>query len=137
MARVLLCGAVSDYDNPFDWQEEVGGEYDDHDFVNPYQIGDDYDDAYDHADEIMNGVVDELSDVDGVLVRWEDDAFLVGAVVYMREMHRRGKPVVIWYDGVRDTMQIPLQWMMDSQHSDRDTAIRVLLGLCGDTSIVR
>ncbi|AGM11382.1 hypothetical protein M199_gp052 [Halogranum tailed virus 1] len=132
---IMVCGATT-YDDPFGWQEDVSDEYPDYDFINPYQIGDDVDDPYDNPDEIMEPVVDKMKDVDGLLVSWQDDAFLVGAVVYMYEAFKRDIPIVIWYQGKRDKMQIPLSWMMHSYHSDRDTAIRVLLARLGDKSVL-
>lgn len=136
MSKILICGAIDNFDNPFSWQGDLEEDepFSRHEFVNPYDIGDDVEDPYANPEKIMEPVVEQVTDaVDGVLVSWEDDAFLVGAVVYMREAHRRGIPVVLWYQGSRDKMQIPISWMTRSYHQDRDTAIRVLLSLTGDT----
>jgi hypothetical protein len=136
MSKILICGAIDNFDNPFSWQGDLEEDkpFSRHEFVNPYEIGDDVEEPYENPEKIMEPVVEQVNNsVDGVLVSWEDDAFLVGAVVYMREAHRRGIPVVLWYQGSRDTMQIPISWMMRSYHQDRDTAIRVLLSLTGDT----
>jgi len=132
----MVCGATT-YDDPFSWQDEISEEYPDYDWVNPYQIGDDVDDPYENPAEIMEPVVSKITeDVDALLVSWQDDAFLVGATVYMREAHRKGIPIVIWYQGSREKMQIPISWMMDSYHADRSTAIRVLLAKLGDTNVL-
>lgn len=135
MSKILICGAIDNFDNPFSWQGDLKDDepFSRHEFVNPYEIGEDVENPYENPGKIMEPVVDQVNNsVDGVLVSWEDDALLLGAVVYMREAHRRDIPVVIWYQGDRDTLQIPLSWMMNSYHRDRDTAIRVLLGLLGD-----
>jgi hypothetical protein len=73
------------------------------------------------------------NEVDGVIVSWEDDAALIGATVYMRDAYRLDIPITVWYQGNRDSLPIPVSWMIDSYHEDRDTSIRVLLGLLGHT----
>lgn len=138
MSKIFICGAVSDFDDPFAWQEEVAEieEFQDHVFMNPYELSDDVEDPYDNPADVMEPAVAAVKRCDGLLVRWEDDAFLAGAVVYMKVAFDNDIPVVIWYDGYRDKMQIPISWMMRSFHSDRDTAIRVLLALTGDTEVL-
>jgi len=133
---IMVCGATT-YEDPFSWQDDVASEYPDYEFVNPYEIGGDVADPYDNPEQIMEPVVAKIEqDVDGLLVSWQDDAFLAGAVVYMREAHRKGIPIVLWYQGDRDKMQIPLSWMMRSYHEDRATAIKVLLSLLGDNEVL-
>jgi hypothetical protein len=135
MAKILICGAVDNFDTHFSWQGDLEEDepFSRHEFINPYEIGEDVENPYENPAEIMEPIVAQVNDsVDGVLVSWEDDALLLGAVVYMREAHRRGIPVVMWYQDDRDSLQIPLSWMANSYHRDRDTAIRVLLTLTGD-----
>ncbi|EGQ44337.1 MAG: hypothetical protein J07AB43_01030, partial [Candidatus Nanosalina sp. J07AB43] len=40
MAQIYLTGAVSDWDDPFKWHDELAAsdEHDDHTFVNPYTL---------------------------------------------------------------------------------------------------
>jgi len=135
VSKILICGAVDSFDDPFSWQGdlEVDEPFSRHDFVNPYELGGDVESPYENPDLVMEPVVEELaSNIDGVLVSWEDDANLVGATVYMRDAYCLGIPITVWYQGCRDVMQIPVSWMCDSYHTDRDTSIRVLLSLIGD-----
>lgn len=137
MSTILVCGAT-DYDDPFAWQDELSDsdDFEGHHFLNPYEIGDDVSNPYENPEKIMEPVVDVIGAIDGLLVSWQDDAFLVGATVYMYEAFRQDIPIVLWYQGSRDKMQIPLSWMMDSYHNDRETAIRVLLAQTGDRDVL-
>lgn len=122
-------------DDPFAWQDELIEKHD-HEFTNAYECNDFDGDPYDHPEEVMEPALREVREADGLLVRWDDDAFLVGAVVYMKEAFDNDIPIVVWYDGYRDDMQIPLSYMMDSCHEDRQTAVKVLLALMGDSDAI-
>jgi hypothetical protein len=135
MSTILICGAVDNFDAPFSWQKDLEEDepYSRHEFINPYDIGDDVENPYENTAKIMEPVVEAIEErVDGVIVSWDDDVKLVGATVYMRDAHRLGIPITVWYQGERDRMQIPVDWMCDSYHTDRDTSIRVLLSMTGD-----
>jgi len=137
MSKILICGAIDNFDEPFSWQGDLESDepFARHDFINPYEIGANVENPYQNPDKIMEPVIEEIqSSIDGIVVSWDDDAKLVGATVYMRDAHRLGIPITVWYQGDRDTMQIPVSWMCNSYHTDRDTALRVLLSLTGDTS---
>lgn len=135
MSVIFVCGAT-EYDDPFAWQDEVA-ELDiceNHVFFNPYEVSPDIDDPYGNPEQIMEPNLSFVEDsADGLLVSWQDNAFLAAAVMYMQKAYEKGIPIVIWYQGSRDTMQIPLSYMATSFHSDRETALRVLLAKLGDT----
>lgn len=135
MVQVFICGAVSDFDDPFAWQDELldGNKYG-HDYINAYDCHDFDGDPYEHPERVIEPALDAVRDSDGLLVRWDDDAFLVGAVMYMKEAFDAGLPIVCWYDGYRDDHQIPVQYMIESSHEDRETAIKVLLSMAGDSN---
>ena len=139
MSNILICGAIEGFNDPFPWQEDLE-EHEllgVHHYTNPYHISEDVDNPYRNPDAVIQPVIDLIQDeIDGVLVHWRDNASLVGAVLYMREAHRAGKPITIWYDGKRKNMQIPLSWMMNSYHSDMETAARVLLALLGHKDVL-
>lgn len=136
MSKIFVCGATK-YDEPFAWQDSIQDDFPEHDFINPYEIGDDVDDPYDNPDEVMEPNISFVKNhADGLLVSWQDDAFLVGATVYMAYAFERGIPIVIWYQGNREKMQIPLSYMCTSFHNDRDTAIKVLLAKLGDKDVL-
>ena len=79
MAQIYLTGAVSDWDDPFQWHDELQeSEEFDHDFVNPYtlndfELGDDG--IYDTPERVVEPALDAVEDSDGMLVRWDDEIY--------------------------------------------------------------
>lgn len=132
MTQIYLTGAVSDWDDPFAWHDslEDADEYD-CDFVNPYtlnefDLGDDQ--IYEQPDKVVAPALDAVADSDGLLVRWDDDAFLVGTSMEIKHAYEHDVPVVIWYDGWRDNLSPWLIEMSRATFESKDKAINVLLG---------
>jgi hypothetical protein len=134
MVRVYLTGAVSDFDDPFAWHDELAesDEYD-HEFVNPYTLNDfglGDQEIYNRPHEVVQPALEGVLDSDGVLVRWDDDAFLVGTSMEIKHAYEAGIPVVIWYDGYRDNLS---PWLLQTSRANfesKERALDVLLGFC-------
>lgn len=141
MATIYLTGIVSDWDDPFQWHDELeeSEEWGNHEFVNPYtlnnfELGDE--DIYDRPHEVVEPALEAVEDSDGVLVRWDDDVFLAGTAMEIKHAWDNGVPVVIWYDGWRDNLSPWLLHMTNANFEERDKAIMVLLGLTGDSGAI-
>ena len=135
MAQLYLTGAVSDWDNPFKWHDELVEEYPDHEFINPYtlngfDLGDD--EVYERPAEVVEPALEAVEESDGMLVRWDDDAFLVGSAMEMKHAFEHDVPVVIWYDGWRDNLS---PWLLHTSRGNFDTrekSLKVLLAFVGE-----
>lgn len=133
MAQIYLTGAVSDWDDPFEWHDELADsdEWGEHEFVNPYtlnefELGDDA--IYEYPEKVVGPAEDAVESADGLLVRWEDDVFLVGTAMEIKHAHDHGVPVVLWYEGWKDNLS---PWLLDKTRGHfegRDKAMKVLLG---------
>lgn len=133
MSKIYLTGAVSDFDDPFQWHDELAesDEYGEHEFVNPYtlnpfDLGDDA--VYERPHEVVEPAFDAIESSDGMLVRWDDDAFLVGTAMEILWAHIHDVPVVIWYDGYRDNLS---PWLLHTTRGifeSKEKALTVLLG---------
>lgn len=137
MSEIYLTGAVSDWDNPFQWHDNLEDEWPDQDFVNPYtlndfELGDE--EVYERPNEVVEPALDAVESADGLLVRWDDDAFLVGSAMEIKHAFEHDVPVVIWYDGWRDNLSPWLLHTSRGNFEDRDKALKVLLSLVEDTS---
>lgn len=139
MAQIYLTGAVSDWDEPFKWHDELQSSFKfrKHDFINPYEInnfdlGDEQ--IYDEPEKVVEPALDAVRESDGLLVRWDDDAFLVGTAMEMKEAYDNDIPIVIWYDGWRDNLSPWLLHTSKANFEDREKALRVLITFTGDTS---
>lgn len=137
MVQIYLTGAVSSYDDPFEWHDNLA-ESDDygHDFVNPYtlnsfDLGDE--EIYERPHEIVEPALEAVEESDGLLVRWDDDAFLVGTSMEIKHAYEHGIPVVIWYDGYRDNLSPWLLEMSRGNFEDKEKALQVLLGFCSSS----
>lgn len=132
MAQIYLTGAVSDWEDPFKWHDElVDSEKWDHDFINPYtlnnfELGDEA--IYDRPEEVVEPALDAVEGSDGMLVRWDDDAFLVGTSMEIKHAFDNDVPVVIWYDGYRDNLSPWLLHMSRANFESKEKALTVLLG---------
>lgn len=130
MAQIYLTGAVSDWDDPFAWHDELMEEWPDHEFINPYELnnfelGDE--EIYERPDEVTEPALSAVEAADGMLVRWDDDAFLVGTVMEMKHAYEHDVPIVIWYNGWRDNLS---PWLLDtsrSNHEELEKSLKVLL----------
>jgi len=137
MTQIYLTGAVSDWDDPFQWHDELESSDEwDQDFVNPYtlnpfELGDD--EVYDHPNKVVEPALDAVADSDGLLVRWDDDAFLVGTSMEIKHAFEHDVPVVIWYDGYRDNLSPWLLHTSKANFESKEKALQVLLGFA-DTS---
>lgn len=135
MATIYLTGAVSDFDDPFQWHDELADSDEwDHEFINPYtlnpyEFGDDA--VYENPEKIVEPALDAVADADGMLVRWDDDAFLVGSVMEIKHAHEHDVPVVIWYDGYRDNLSPWLLHTSKGSFESKEKALKVLLGFSG------
>ena len=132
MSQIYLTGAVSNWDDPFKWHDELqeSDEWD-HDFINPYtlndfELGDDQ--IYEEPEKVVEPALKAVSESDGLLVRWDDDAFLVGTAMEIKHAFEHGVPVVIWYDGYRDNLSPWLLRMSKGNFESRKKALQVLLG---------
>ncbi len=138
MAKIYLSGAVSNFDDPFEWHDELAesGEWDDHEFVNPYtlndfELGDEA--VYEHPEEVVEPALEAVRESDGLLVHWDDDAFLVGTAIEMWTAYQEGIPIVVWYDGYRDDLSPWILYMIRGDWEHKETCLRVLLGFIGET----
>lgn len=136
--QIYLTGAVSNWDDPFAWHDELEGsdEWDDHEFVNPYtlndfEIGDD--EVYERPNEVVEPALSAVKDSDGLLVHWDDDAFLVGTAIEMWVAHQNDVPIVVWHDGYKDNLSPWLLYIIRGSWEDKETCLRVLLAFAGDT----
>jgi hypothetical protein len=136
MARIYLTGAVSDWDNPFQWHDELAEDWPEHEFVNPYKLNDfelGDDEVYERPAEVVEPALDAIEECDGVFVRWEDDTFLVGSSMEIKHAYENDIPVVIWYDGWRDNLSPWLLHMSRGNFETRDKSIKVLLSFAEST----
>lgn len=139
--QIYLTGAVSDWDDPFAWHDELAGsdEWSDHEFVNPYTLND-FDlgdeDVYERPDEVVEPALEAVRDSDGMLVHWDDDAFLVGTAVEMWTAYQEDIPIVVWYDGYRDNLSPWLLYMIRGSWSEKEKCVRVLLAFVGDQRVI-
>jgi len=136
MATIYLTGAVSDWDDPFQWHDDLQEEWPDQEFVNPYtlndfELGDE--EVYERPNEVVEPALDAVEDADGLLVRWDDDAFLVGTAMEMKHAFEHDVPVVIWYDGWRDNLSPWLLYHSRGNFDGRDKALKVLLSFVEST----
>lgn len=136
MATIYLTGAVSDWDDPFRWHDEMEDEWPDHEFVNPYtlndfELGDE--EVYERPHEVVEPALDAVEDSDGLLVRWDDDAFLVGTAMEIKHAFDHDVPVVIWYDGWRDNLSPWLLHTSRGNFENREKALKVLLSFTDGT----
>lgn len=135
MAQLYLTGAVSDWDDPFQWHDELVEEYPDHDFINPYTLNDfdlGDDEVYERPAEVVEPALEAVEESDGMLVRWDDDAFLVGSAMEMKHAFEHDVPVVIWYDGWRDNLSPWLLHMSRGNFDSREKSLKVLLAFVGE-----
>lgn len=138
MAEIYLTGAVSNWNDPFKWHREIKDEYDDHKFINPYMLnkyglGDD--EVYENPEEVVDPCIDKLEEVDGVLVRYDDESNLMGTAMEILHAYREGIPVVIW--NVSDSDRRVSPWLLYHTryvHEDRDKAMKCLLMYAGESA---
>lgn len=137
MAQIYLTGAVSDWDDPFQWHDDLQDEWPEHEFVNPYtlndfELGDE--EVYERPNEVVEPALEAVEDADGMLVRWDDDAFLVGTAMELKHAYEHDVPVTIWYDGWRDNLSPWLLYHTRGNFDGRDKALKVLVTFIeGDT----
>jgi len=142
MVTLYLTGAISsDRDDPFKWHDDLIGDdmYTHIDFINPYTLNDfELGDAdiYDRPHEIVNPALDAIESADGMLVRWDDDAFLVGTAMEMKHAFDHDVPIVVWYEGWRDNLSPWILHTTRGTFDDRHKAIRILSTYAGDTSFL-
>jgi len=137
MAQIYLTGAVSDWDDPFRWHDELQNSFKwrEHDFINPYtlndfELGDE--EIYNRPEEVVEPALEAVRESGGMLVRWDDDAFLVGTAMEMKEAFDHDIPIVIWYDGWKDNLSPWLLHTTNGNFADKEKALRVLLAFAGD-----
>lgn len=136
MAQIYLTGAVTDWDNPFEWHDELREEWPDQDFINPYDLNDfelGDDEVYERPNEIIEPALDAVESADGLLVKWDDDAFLVGTSMEIRHAYQNDVPVVIWYDGWRDDLSPWLLYHTRGNLESREKAMKVILSFTDGT----
>jgi hypothetical protein len=136
MAEIYVTGAVSDWDDPFQWHDELEEDWNDQEFVNPYtlndfELGDE--EVYERPNEVVEPALDAVESVDGLLVRWDDDAFLVGTAMEMKHAFEHDVPVVIWYDGWRENLSPWLLYHSRGNFESRNKALKVLLSIVEST----
>lgn len=136
MATIYLTGAVSDWDKPFQWHDNLEEDWPEQEFVNPYtlndfELGDE--EVYERPNEVVEPALSAVEDSDGMLVRWDDDAFLVGTAMEMKHSFEHDVPVVIWYDGWRDNLSPWLLHHSRGNFDGRDKALKVLLSFVEST----
>jgi hypothetical protein len=142
MAKIYLTGAVTDFDDPFKWHDEISEseKYSEHEFINPYtlndfELGDDG--IYEHPDRVVEPALDEVADADGMLVYWDDDVFLVGTSMEMKHAYENGVPIVLWYEGWKDNLSPWLLHTTKGHFEKREKALKVLLTFAGDGFVIK
>jgi hypothetical protein len=136
MAKIYLTGAVSDWDDPFAWHDELVDEWPNHEFVNPYtlndfELGDE--EIYERPHEVVEPALEAVEDCDGMLVRWDDDAFLVGSSMEMKHAFEHDLPIVVWYDGYRDNLSPWILHTTRGNFEDLDKSMKVMLSFVEGT----
>lgn len=139
--QIYLTGAVSDWEDPFAWHDELAASpfAEEHEFINPYTLNDfglGDDEVYERPDEVVEPALAAVREADGMLVHWDDDAFLVGSSIEMWTAYEEDIPIVIWYNGYRDNLSPWLLYMSRGNWEDKEKSLRVLLALCGDTDAI-
>lgn len=139
MKEIYLTGSVTNWDDPFKWHRKIEQDFSDHAFVNPYklndfEIGDD--EVYDRPHEVVEPALEKIAEVDGMLVRWEDDADLVGTCMEVREAYRHDIPVVVWHIGRSSELSPWLQYHTRASFKSREKAMKVLLMWSGDKDVI-
>lgn len=133
MSTIYLTGAVSDWEDPFQWHDDLDAakRWDSHNFVNPYTLNDfdlGDDEIYERPEEVVEPALKAVEDADGMLVHWDDDAFLVGSSMEIKHAFDNDVPIVIWYDGYRDNLSPWLLHTSKGNFTDKEKALKVLLG---------
>lgn len=139
MKEIYLTGAVSDFNDPFKWHREVEQEFTDHAFVNPYNLNDfelGDDEVYERPHEVVEPALEKVAGVDGMFVRWEEDANLVGTCMEIREAYQHDVPIVIWHLGRKSQLSPWLQYHTRASFKSREKALKVLLMWAGDKSVI-
>ncbi len=141
MAQIYLTGAISDFDDPFQWHDSLveSDKWSDHDFVNPYtlnefELGDDR--IYDSPEKVAEPALEAVRGSDGMLVYWDDDAFLVGTAMEIKEAFDADVPIVLWYDGWKDNLSPWLLHTSKAQFEEKEKALKVLLTFAGETGAI-
>lgn len=141
MAQIYLTGAVSDWDDPFAWHDSLSNsdKWSKHNFVNPYtlnefELGDSQ--IYEEPEKVVEPALESVRESDGLLVYWDDDAFLVGTAMEIKEAFDSNVPIVLWYDGWKDNLSPWLLHTSKAQFEDKEKALKVLLTFAGDESAI-
>lgn len=138
MAEIYLTGAVSDWDDPYAWQREVEDDFDEHEFTNPFFLNDHNfgdDEVYEHPEEVVEPALEKISEMDGVLLRYDDEANLMGAAMEVKEAYQQGIPVVIYNVSEGDKRVSP--WLLHHTRyttKKRDKALNCLLMYAGESA---
>jgi hypothetical protein len=137
MKTIYLTGAVSSWEDPFEWHDQLIGsdDWNNVNFINPYEInefelGDDA--IYEEPEKVVEPALDSVQESDGLLVYWDDDAFLVGTAMEMKEAFDNDIPIVIWYDGWKDNLSPWLLHTTKGQFEQKEKALKVLLTFAGN-----
>ena len=142
MTTIYLTGAIStESDNPFAWHEDIMDDerYAEQTFINPYDLNDfdlGDDGIYELPSEVVEPSLAAIEDIDGMLVRWNDDAFLIGTTMEILYARMQDVPVVIWYDGWKDNLSPWLLYTTRARFADRDRALEVLITFAGDDTFL-
>lgn len=133
MTQIYLSGALSEADDPFAWHDEIqnSDRWDEYTFVNPYTLNDfdlGDDTIYEKPEKVVEPALSELSESDGLFVRWDDNAFLIGTTMEIKHAWENNIPVVIWYDGYMDNLSPWLDHTTRGVFENREKALSVLLG---------
>jgi len=137
---IYVTGAVDDYDDPHGpLIEDLSEKYPAVDWINPYDLnefdmGDDG--VYEEPEKIVEPAIGSLDTIDGMIVQWDDDAFLVGTVIEIWEAYKRNVPVAIVYDGWRDHLSPWLLYAHLGTYESTDTAVKVLLMLFDEDGVL-
>lgn len=138
MTEIYLTGAVTSWQDPWEWHREIKEEYDEHKFINPfmlnkYGIGDD--EVYARPEEVVEPALEKIEEVDGMLIRYDDESNLMGSAMEILHAYRNGIPVVIWNVSESDRRVSP--WLLyHTRHveTDRDQAMKCLLMYAGESA---
>jgi hypothetical protein len=139
MLEIYLTGAVTNWDDPFQWQESIEQEFTDYAFVNPYKLNDfelGDDGVYDRPHEVVEPALEKIQEVDGMLVRWDGEANLVGTCMEIREAYQHDVPIVVWHVGQDERLSPWLSYHTRAAFKSRDKAVKTLIMWSGDREVI-
>jgi hypothetical protein len=138
--RIHVTGALGTSDDPFAWMDELNEAFDEHEFVNAFELNDaelGADEVWENPEMVIGPAKEHIrDDADGLLARWEDGTDIPGTDMEILYAFQYDVPVVIWYDGYRDDLPLWLHHHSTGSWEDKEQCAKLLLALAGDTGYI-